>query len=80
MFDFVFPSCEENIGAEIEDWIQSVGIMADARLAQEALIYVRDEFGTYGWIMEGIIKRSGFRIDTAEYGDGFQTTYVCTRE
>jgi hypothetical protein len=59
---------------------QAIWIRADARLAQEALIHVRDEFSTYDWIMEGIIKRSGFRIDTAEYGDGFQTTYVCTSE
>ena len=80
LFDIVFPSQEENIRAKIEDFIQAIGIMADARLAQEAVIHVRDEFSTYDWIMEGIIKRSGFRIDTAEYGDGFQTTYVCTRE
>jgi putative AdoMet-dependent methyltransferase len=80
LFDIVFPSREENTGTKIEDWIHAVGIMADARLAQEALIHVRDEFSTYDWIMEGIIKRSGFRIDTAEYAEGFQTTYVCTRE
>lgn len=80
LFDIVFPPWEENIGRKIEDWIQAIGIRADARLAQEALIHVRDEFSTYDWIMEGIIKRSGFRIDTAEYGDGFQTTYVCTFE
>ena len=80
LFDFVFPSWEENSGAKIEDWIQAVGVTANARLAQEALIFVRDEFGTYDWIMEGIIKRSGFRIDAAEYRDGFQATYTCTRE
>jgi putative AdoMet-dependent methyltransferase len=80
LFDIVFPSWKENSGAKIEDWIQAAGIIADARMAQEAVIHVRDEFSTYGWIMEGIIKRGGFRIDTAEYGDGFQTTYVCARE
>ena len=80
LFDIVFPPWEENSGTKIEDWIQAAGIMVDARLAQEAVIQIRDEFSTYDWIMEGIIKRSGFRIDTAEYRDGFQTTYVCTRE
>jgi len=80
LFDIVFPSREENIGAKIDDFIQAIEIMADARLAQEALINVRDEFSTYDWIMEGIIKRSGFRIDAAEYGDRFLTTYVCARE
>jgi SAM-dependent methyltransferase len=80
LFDIVFPSWEENSGAKIEYWIQAFGVMATARMAQEALTHVRDEFSTYDWIMEGIIRRSGFRIDAAEYGDGFQTTYVCTRE
>ncbi len=80
MFDIVFPSWEENSGAKIEYWIQAFGVMATARMAQEALTHVRDEFSTYDWIMEGVIKRSGFRIDAAEYADGFQTTYICTRE
>jgi putative AdoMet-dependent methyltransferase len=39
----------------------------------------RDEFSTYDWIMEGLIARSGFHIDDAEYGKGFQTAYVCTK-
>jgi len=53
--------------------------MADDRLAEEAVVHVRDEFSTYDWIMEGIIRSSGFQIDTAEYRQGFQTTYICTR-
>jgi len=80
LFDIVFPSWEENSGTKIDEWIKAAGIMADERLAEEAVIHVRDEFSTFDWIMEGIIKRSGFRIDAAEYGDGFQTTYICTRE
>ncbi len=79
LFDIVFPSWEENIGTKIEEWIKAVETMADARMAQEAVIHIRDEFSTYDWIMEGIIKRCGFRIDAAEYGDGFQTNYICTR-
>ncbi len=80
LFDIVFPPWDENSEAKIENLIKAFGVMADARLAQEAVIHIRDEFSTFDWIMEGIIKRSGFRIDAAEYGDGFQTTYICTRE
>ncbi len=78
LFDIVFPSWEENSGAKIEEWIKAVETMADARLAQEVVVHVRDEFSTYDWIMEGIIKRGGFRIDSAKYGDGFQANYICT--
>ncbi len=53
--------------------------LADARLKQDAIIHVKNEFSTYDWIMEGMIRRSGFHIDMAEYGAGFQTTYLCTK-
>lgn len=79
LFDIVFPSGEPDLQASIDVWIRTVETMADARLAEEAVIHVRDEFSTYDWIMEGIIRSSGFRIDSAEYGRGFQTTYLCTR-
>jgi ubiquinone/menaquinone biosynthesis C-methylase UbiE len=80
LFDIVFPSKEVNLNQKIDEWIKAAEAMADAQLAQEAIIHARDEFSTYDWIMEGIIRRSGFRIDAAEYGKNFQTTYVCTKK
>ncbi len=79
LFDIVFPSDTNNLQCEIDEWINAVKAMADARLAQEAIIHVKNEFSTYDWIMEGMIRRSGFQIDTAEYGKGFQATYLCTK-
>jgi putative AdoMet-dependent methyltransferase len=80
LFDIVFPSGEADLGQKIDGWIKGVEVMVGAQLAEEAIIHVRDEFSTYDWIMEGIIRQSGFQIDTAEYGKGFQTTYVCTKK
>ena len=77
LFDIVFPPWNEDSAAEIEDLIKGYEVMAGSRMAEEAAIHIRDEFGTY-WIMDGIIMRSGFRIDEAEYRDGFQATYICT--
>ncbi len=79
LFDIVFPSGDPDLPRKIDEWIKTIETMADARLAHEAMIHARDEFSTYDWIMEGIIRKSGFRIDSAEYGKGFQTTYVCTK-
>ncbi len=80
LFDIVFPSTGTPLQQRIEEWIKAIETMADARLAAEAVIHARDEFSTYDWIMEGIIRRSGLQIDSAEYGNGFQTTYVCTKQ
>jgi putative AdoMet-dependent methyltransferase len=79
LFDIVFPSAELDIDRKIDEWIKGIEAMADQRLAEEAMIHARDEFSTYDWIMEGIIRRSGFQIDSIEYGKGFQTTYTCTK-
>ena len=80
LFDIVFPSGEPNLAQKVDEWIATIETMADARLAEEAVVHARDEFSTYDWIMEGIIARSGFHIDAAEYGKGFQAAYVCTKE
>jgi ubiquinone/menaquinone biosynthesis C-methylase UbiE len=80
LFDIVFPSNEPHLHQKIDEWIKTIETMADARLAEEAVVHAREEFSTYDWIMEGIITRSGFHIDTAEYGKGFQTAYVCTKK
>lgn len=80
LFDIVFPSDEANLQQKIDEWIAAVATMVDAHAAQEAVVHIRDEFSTYDWIMEGILRHSGFHIDSAEYGIGFQTTYVCTKK
>ena len=79
LFDIVFPSDTDSIQREIKRWIHSFEIM-DPGLAQEAIIHVRNEFSTYDWIMEGLIKRSGFAISSAEYSNGVQASYVCTKK
>jgi putative AdoMet-dependent methyltransferase len=79
LFDIVFPSTERDLDRKIDEFIKGMEVMAGVRLAEESVIHVRDEFSTYDWIMEGIIRRSGFQIDAVEYGKGFQTTYVCTK-
>jgi ubiquinone/menaquinone biosynthesis C-methylase UbiE len=79
LFDIVFPSREGTLPEKIDEWVMAIEAMADARLAEEAVVHARDEFSTYDWIMEGLLTRSGFHIDTAEYGQGFQTSYECTK-
>jgi hypothetical protein len=47
--------------------------------AAEAETHLRDEYSTYEWVMEGLLERSGFHINGAEYGAGFSAAYLCTR-
>ena len=80
LFDIVFPSQDEDLAGVLEGWIGSIRDNSGVELAEEAEMHLREEFSTYDWIMEGLLERAGFHIDEAEYGQGLQTTYVCTRQ
>ncbi|HNW92199.1 MAG TPA: methyltransferase domain-containing protein [bacterium] len=76
LFDIVFPAAAADLDAQIGQWLAGIGRMANARLAGEALVHVRDEHSTYDWVMEGMLARAGFTLAAKEYAPGFQTTYL----
>lgn len=80
LFDIVFPSAAENLEGRLDAWVRSIAEHSGHELAAEAKIHIREEYSTYDWVMEGLLERAGFEIESAEYGDGFQATYVCTRK
>ncbi len=79
LFDIVFPSATEDMEGRLDAWVRSIAERSGHELAAEAKIHIREEYSTYDWVMEGLLERAGFEIESAEYGDGFQATYVCTR-
>jgi putative AdoMet-dependent methyltransferase len=78
LFDIVFPGTESDFRGQIEAWIGSMTEKAGAEFAAEVETHIRDEHSTYDWIMEGMLTRAGFRIDQAEYTNGFGAAYLCT--
>ncbi len=79
LFDVVFPSDITGYEARFDDWINSFGQKVGPDFAAEVESHIRDEHSTYAWVMEGILERAGFCIDSAEYGDDFGATYICTK-
>ena len=79
LFDIVFPSEATNLEDQINTGIRSIAKQSGHELAAEAIIHIREEYSTYDWVMEGLLERAGFEIESAKYGDGFQATYVCIR-
>jgi cyclopropane fatty-acyl-phospholipid synthase-like methyltransferase len=80
LFDVVFPSDIAGYEARFDDWISSFARNVGPDFAVEAETHIRDEHSTYAWIMEGLLERTGFSIDSAEYADGFNATYICTKK
>lgn len=59
----------------IEDWLDG---MAETPFPSEALHrHVREEYSTYGTVMEQLIETVGFEIESATYRDGFYAGYTC---
>jgi putative AdoMet-dependent methyltransferase len=79
LFDVVFPSNLTSYETSFNSWIQSMADKAGAEFAAEAETHIRDEHSTFDWIMEGLLQRAGFKIDQAEYADGFGASYLCTK-
>ena len=79
LFDIVFPSDIAGYEARFDDWINSFGQKVGPDFAAEGETHIRDEHSTYAWVMEGLLERAGFCIDSAEYADGFGATYICTK-
>lgn len=54
-----------------ENWVNSVREMAGEEIAKDTEIAINTEFSTYDWIMEGLIRQAGFKIDHTNYYRGF---------
>ena len=65
----------DNIAALIDRLEEAGG--EDMR--QDAEEHFRKEFSTYDWIMDGLLTRAGFEIDSKEIADGVMATYICRR-
>lgn len=48
-------------------------------LREDAEEHFREEFSTYNWIMEGLLKRAGFSIKSKNVDGGVFASYLCTK-
>ena len=77
LMDVVFEL--ENRDANVEAWIAQMAAKGGAQVGESVRGHVRREFSTFAWIMEGLLERAGFRIDSAESTGGVLANYYCTK-
>jgi putative AdoMet-dependent methyltransferase len=75
--DVVFSG--DHVQRAIAAWIDKMAATAGPQVAERIQDHVRKEYSTWGWIMEGLLQRAGFRIDRAEYSDGVLAQYYGTK-
>jgi len=79
LFDVAFPHNMTDYENQLDDWVQSTAEEVGSDFASEVETTIRDEFVTYDWVMEGLLRQAGFWIGSAQYTDRFGAKYVCTR-
>jgi putative AdoMet-dependent methyltransferase len=80
LFDVVFPSDRDDYTDSFDNWIESFEKNVGPAFAKEGETHIRDEFSTYDWIMEGMLKRSGFSIVSIQQPAEFQYGYICRKQ
>lgn len=78
LMDVVFPGTFDDYEPRLNAWVEQIRGSVGEDFAAEAETHIRDEQSTYDWIMEGLLTRAGWRIDSAGY-QGFLATYICTQ-
>lgn len=79
LFDVVFSFDIANYKACLDEWVKSTADKVGSEFAAEAQTHVREEYSTFGWIMEGLLEKAGFKIEKNDYTHDLLTTYLCTK-
>lgn len=77
--DVVFPGDISSHEARFSKWMAGAEEAAGSEMAREIAAHIRDEYSTLDWIMEGLLKTSGFSIISADHSKGLFTIYVCAK-
>lgn len=80
LFDVVFSFDMTDYESRLNRWVKSTTERIGPVFASEVKTHLREEYSTFDWVMEGLLERAGFVIETANYGDDLTAAYLCTRK
>jgi ubiquinone/menaquinone biosynthesis C-methylase UbiE len=78
--DVVFSFDTTDYESFITRFIQSMTDRMGDQMRKELETHFRQEFSTYDWVMEGLLEKAGFKVDKADYREGFFATYLCIKK
>ncbi len=78
LFDVVFTFNIQDHQKAIGEMINQMQDAAGDSMAEELKVHIGDEFSTYDWIMEGLLVKAGFSIDSVEVKADNLRGYICS--
>ena len=77
--DVVFSATPAEFGGVAEDW--TAWMEANTGYAPEEIAgHIRDEHSTYAWIMEGLIRAAGLRLEKASYTERAYGDFLAVKD
>ena len=80
LHDVIFSFPVERYDESINSYISTMQGSAGKETADNICLHVKDEYSTFGWLLEEMIKRAGFSIDGVNRLDEFIASYTCTKK
>lgn len=80
LFDVVFSFDIDDYESRLCKWIKSTAERIGPTFAEEVKIHIREEYSTFDWIMEGMLKQAGFVIENANYKHHMMAAYLCIKK
>ena len=79
LFDIVYSFPVESYQREFDSWIDGMREKAGQAMAEESITHIRDEYSTFDWIIDGMLERTGFKIEQKFSNFPNSLTYLCVR-
>jgi putative AdoMet-dependent methyltransferase len=80
LFDVVFSFEPAQYASYLQKFVDVMGVQMGPGGETRAQTHIREEYSTYSWIMEGLLERAGFTIDSVDYQQGCLATYLCSKK
>ncbi len=79
LHDVVFHFEPAEYAGKINGYLAHFEKLAGAGFTKEVETHIKDEYSTFGWVLEGMISKAGFSIEKSRTSDGFMTEYSCRK-
>jgi ubiquinone/menaquinone biosynthesis C-methylase UbiE len=76
--DFVFEFSSD-YNAKIDDLLRGLSKDFSKEFIEEAKVHIRDEYSTFDWVIEGMLERAGFRIESSNTENKLASEYFCRK-
>jgi len=77
--DLVFTFEPSDHESSINEMIEDMKDLASDSMVDETITHIKDEYSTYDWIMDGLLEKTGFLIESKIIEGNF-ITYICSKQ